>query len=76
MRRMVHDDDLRDELAHQGYSVRIGEWSETAHLDRYLGLIQGIKAGRPGQSVPPRPRFARLDPGVTRLGRGEDAGAA
>jgi glycosyltransferase involved in cell wall biosynthesis len=76
MRRMVHDDDLREELADQGYARRIGEWSETAHLDRYLGLIQEIKAGRSGESVPPRPKFAGLDPGVTRLGRGEDAGAA
>ena len=46
MRRMVHDDDLREDLAHRGYAMRIGEWSETAHLDRYFALIQGIKAGR------------------------------
>ena len=62
MRRLVHDDDLRDELADQGYARRIGEWSETAHLDRYLGLIASIQAGRsvPGSAIP-RPKFAGAD---------------
>jgi glycosyltransferase involved in cell wall biosynthesis len=45
MRRIVHDDDLREELAHQGYSMRTGAWSERAHLDRYFGLIDEIRAG-------------------------------
>ena len=45
LRRMVHDDALRDELAETGHAVRRGEWSETAHMDRYLGLIAGIKGG-------------------------------
>jgi len=65
MRRMVHDDDLRDELADQGYARRIGEWSETAHLDRYFGLIAGIRAGRastPGAAIP-RPKFAGANQG-------------
>ena len=57
MRRLIHDDDLREELAHQGYSMRIGEWSETAHLDRYFGLIQGIKSGQAETGLP-APRFA------------------
>jgi glycosyltransferase involved in cell wall biosynthesis len=46
LRRVVHDDALRDELADRGYAMRTGEWSETAHLDRYFGLIQNIRAGR------------------------------
>ncbi len=46
MRRMIHDPDLRDELADQGYSVRTGAWSERAHLDRYFELIRGVQAGR------------------------------
>ncbi len=46
LRRIVHDDDLREELAHRGYSMRTGDWSETAHLDRYFGLIDEIQAGR------------------------------
>ncbi len=75
MRRMVHDDDLRDELAHRGYAMRIGEWSETAHMDRYFGLIQGIRAARPAEAVPPRPKFAWLEPGAARIGRSEDANA-
>ncbi|WP_435005665.1 glycosyltransferase family 4 protein [Tundrisphaera lichenicola] len=76
MRRMAHDDDLRDELADRGYAMRIGEWSETAHLDRYFGLIQGIKAGRAGESVPPRPKFAELDSRIGHLDRSEDMDAA
>lgn len=46
LRRMVHDPDLRDDLADRGYSVRTGAWSERAHLDRYFELIRGIQAGR------------------------------
>jgi glycosyltransferase involved in cell wall biosynthesis len=46
LRRIVHDDDLRDELAHRGFAMRTGEWSEAAHLDKYFDLIQGIRAGR------------------------------
>ena len=48
-------DDLRDELADRGYAIRTGEWSETAHLDRYFGLIQGIRAGRSSIPSPHRP---------------------
>ncbi len=54
LRRLVHDDDLRDELGHQGYTVRTGEWSETAHVDRYFNLIHAIQAGRPSAH---RPKF-------------------
>lgn len=50
LRRIVHDDELREELAHRGFAMRTGEWSETAHLDRYFGLIHGIQTGR---VVPP-----------------------
>ena len=52
LRRIVHDDDLRDELAHRGYAMRTGEWSEAAHLDRYFGLIQGIRAAKAPPSLP------------------------
>jgi len=72
MRRLVHDDDLRDELAHGGYSIRIGEWSETAHLDRYFGLIRGIQAGR-ADATPPRPKLATVARDAARI---RDAGAA
>jgi glycosyltransferase involved in cell wall biosynthesis len=54
LRRLVHDDDLREELADRGYTVRTGEWSETAHVDRYFNLIHAIQAGRPSA---PRPKF-------------------
>ena len=58
LRRMVYDAELRDELAEAGYARRIGEWSETAHMDRYFGLIHGIKSGRADLNLPPRPKFA------------------
>ena len=45
MRRIVHDEDLREELADAGYAVRRGDWSEAAHIGRYLGLIEGIRGG-------------------------------
>jgi glycosyltransferase involved in cell wall biosynthesis len=45
MRRLVHDDDLREELADAGHAIRRGEWSEAAHIDRYMGLISGIRGG-------------------------------
>ena len=62
LRRMVYDDDLRDELAAAGYAKRMGEWSETAHMDRYLKLITGIKSGRPGIHQPAGPKFASHSP--------------
>lgn len=46
IRRIVHDVELRDELADAGYRMRTGEWSETAHLDRYFDLIQSVRSGR------------------------------
>lgn len=46
MRRLVHDDALRAELSYRGFSVRTGEWSERAHLDRYFDLIRSVQAGR------------------------------
>jgi glycosyltransferase involved in cell wall biosynthesis len=46
LRRIIHDDGLRDDLAHRGYAIRTGEWSEAAHMDKYFDLIQTIRAGR------------------------------
>jgi glycosyltransferase involved in cell wall biosynthesis len=54
LRRLVHDDELRADLAHHGYAMRTGEWSEAAHLDRYFGLIQSIRAAK-APSSPHRP---------------------
>ncbi|GIW87888.1 MAG: hypothetical protein KatS3mg108_2212 [Isosphaeraceae bacterium] len=59
LRRIIHDDELRDELAEQGYQVRINEWSERAHLDGYFGLIRGIQARRSGNSRIPTPHLDR-----------------
>jgi len=46
LRRIVHDEALRDDLAHRGYAVRTGEWSEAAHMDRYFDLIRSIRSNR------------------------------
>jgi glycosyltransferase involved in cell wall biosynthesis len=55
LRRIIHDDELRAELAHRGYAMRTGEWSEAAHLDRYFGLIQSIRGAKtlPAPHRPP-----------------------
>jgi glycosyltransferase involved in cell wall biosynthesis len=58
LRRIVHDDTLRDDLADRGYAMRTGDWSETAHVDRYFNLIHAIQSGRPNGT--PRPRFAAI----------------
>ncbi len=50
LRRVVHDEKLRDDLAHRGYALRTGEWSEAAHLDRYFSLIQDIRSSRPAMT--------------------------
>jgi len=46
MRRLVHDRELRDELAATGFRRRINEWSETSHLNRYFELINDCKTSR------------------------------
>lgn len=46
LRRMIQDDDLRDELGDAGYARRTGDWSEAAHIDRYLDLIRNVRSGR------------------------------
>ena len=50
LRRMIHDTDLRNELAETGHAVHKGLWSETSHIDRYMGLIQSIRKRRAGTS--------------------------
>jgi glycosyltransferase involved in cell wall biosynthesis len=51
LRRVVHDDALRAELAEAGYAVRQGPWSESAHLERYLDLIRQCRRER-GAATP------------------------
>ena len=52
MRRIVHDTSLREELADQGYAMRIGEWSEQAHLDRYFRIIEESRQRRASKGTP------------------------
>jgi len=50
LRRVIHDEDLREDLARRGFSQRIGEWSESEHLHRYFDLIgrfRQVREGRP-----------------------------
>ncbi len=58
LRRIVHDSALREELAQRGYAQRTGDWSESAHLDRYFGLIRSIREQRP-VSTPHQNRASR-----------------
>jgi glycosyltransferase involved in cell wall biosynthesis len=46
LRRIVHDNDLREELADRGYNMRTTAWSEAAHMDRYFDIIEFARAGR------------------------------
>lgn len=55
MRRMVHDDELRAELAASGFAQRIGPWSETEHIHRYLEIIERGRQARGAK--PERRRF-------------------
>ncbi len=47
MRRIVHDEDMREDLAHRGYTARRNGLSETAHMDRYMDLVNGLRSARP-----------------------------
>jgi glycosyltransferase involved in cell wall biosynthesis len=66
LRRIVHDGDLRDELAHGGYAMRTSEWTEAAHLDRYFELIQTIRGGR-RLATPHSPAAALFTPRAASL---------
>lgn len=50
MRRLVHDDELRAELAATGFAQRIGPWSETEHVHRYLEIIDQHRRTRDAKS--------------------------
>ncbi len=65
VRRMVHDHRLHDDLAARGYAARLGEWSESEHLERYFGLIGSARAARE-RSPYPRPHvLSRRTPSTT-----------
>ena len=52
MRRMVHDHRLHDDLAARGFAVRMGEWSESEHLERYFALDRPGPGGRASIALP------------------------
>ncbi len=51
LRRVIHDHELRNELAARGYAMRMGEWSETAHINHYFELIAEARSARGISSV-------------------------
>ncbi len=51
LRRVVHDHDLRNELAARGYAMRMGEWSESEHIARYLELVALARSARGGSPL-------------------------
>jgi glycosyltransferase involved in cell wall biosynthesis len=65
LRRVVHDHDLRDELAARGYALRMNAWSETEHIERYFALVtqgRSIRAGTKLAGPHLRPRLAEYGP--------------
>lgn len=60
LRRLVHDDALRDELAAAGHAIRHGAWSESSHMRAYFELI--------GRCRPPRTGSTPHSKGVARSG--------
>jgi glycosyltransferase involved in cell wall biosynthesis len=46
LRRMVHDEELRDMHARRGFARRIGEWSEAEHMHNYFNLLERLQAAR------------------------------
>jgi len=51
LRRVVHDHELRNELASRGYAMRMGEWSESAHIARYFELVALARSARGGSPL-------------------------
>jgi len=66
--RLARDPALRDRLGARGLAARQGVWSEAAHLERYLDLIDGHRRTR-------RLRADRAHPSPGRVGRRAVAGA-
>ena len=46
MRRVVHDEGLRRELADAGYAKSEGDWSEESHIQAYAELIERCRRGK------------------------------
>jgi glycosyltransferase involved in cell wall biosynthesis len=46
LRRVVHDDDFRADLAARGFAQRIGQWCETEHMHNYFELIGRFRESR------------------------------
>jgi glycosyltransferase involved in cell wall biosynthesis len=51
LRRMIHDEELRADLAARGFEQRIGEWSETEHIHSYFDLIGRFREARGARPV-------------------------
>ena len=60
LKRVVHDESLRKELATAGFAMRQGPWSENAHLHSYFDLIQRCQRGK-ASSTPHARSIGRVD---------------
>ena len=50
MRLLAEDSDFRRQLSERGLEAAGKVWSEEAHMDRYLSLIEDVRAGYPTPS--------------------------
>jgi glycosyltransferase involved in cell wall biosynthesis len=58
LRRMIHDDRLRERLARNALETCRTVWSESAHLERYYQLIESLRRRkREGRASGPAVRF-------------------
>ena len=60
LKRMVHDDRLRRELATAGLAMRRGPWSEESHLEAYFGLIERCRRNQ-GAATPHARSLSRFE---------------
>ncbi len=53
MDRLASEPDLRNELGLKGYNAYLRYWTEDAHMEQYLGLIQGVREQRENAAISP-----------------------
>ena len=52
--RLASEPDLRDELGLKGYDAYLRHWTEDAHMEQYLGLIENLRRQRENAAISPR----------------------
>jgi glycosyltransferase involved in cell wall biosynthesis len=61
MNRLAEDAALRNELGENGYNAYKTYWDETAHLDKYLGLIENLQVEKCREKATTAPQKTLLD---------------